>query len=40
VSRELGVKVSLFQPVTDAKGVTSRGADALAKAGDKLVVCD
>lgn len=37
-SRELGVKVSLFQPVTDAKGVTSRGADALAKAGDKLVI--
>lgn len=37
-ARELGVKVNLFEPTTDAKGVTSRGADPLAKAGASLVI--
>ncbi len=37
-ARDLGVKVNLFEPTTDAKGVTSRGAEPLAKAGASLVI--
>ena len=37
-ARELGVKVNLFEPVTDAKGVSTRGADPLAKGGASLVI--
>ncbi|WP_407571024.1 BMP family protein [Deinococcus altitudinis] len=37
-ARDLGVKVNLFEPTTDAKGVTTRGADSLAKSGASLVI--
>ncbi|MGI8747859.1 MAG: BMP family ABC transporter substrate-binding protein, partial [Deinococcus sp.] len=36
--RELGVRVQLFVPTTDAKGQTSRGALPLAKGGAGLVI--
>ncbi len=37
-ARDLGVKVKLFEPTTDAKGVTSRGAEPLVKNGAGLVI--
>ena len=37
-SRELGVKVDLFEPKTDSKGTISRGAEPLAKNGAGLVI--
>ncbi|AWN23434.1 BMP family ABC transporter substrate-binding protein [Deinococcus irradiatisoli] len=37
-AKEFGVKVSLFSPTESAQGVTSRGAEPLAKAGANLVI--
>lgn len=37
-ARNLGVTVRLFEPTTSAKGVSSRGAAPLAKAGANLVI--
>jgi len=37
-ARDLGVKVKLFEPKADAKGVLSRGAEPLASAGAGLVI--